>query len=314
MTIATPSVAQHQLAVETARRAARRGFSFVEILFAVMILGIGFIMVAGIFPVAISQTQTSIEESHAASLARGGVACVQRLPYTQAFTANNLEGIVQLFDDTARSVPSQDAVGNPTAIDVKPWDLIRGNLILPEDPRLAWVPLWRRPNNAAGQPERYAQLIVVAVQCRNHGAYNASDLNWDNGKGTLVPKKVKLKFAQNFPEPDVVEVSGEHAGAVVPGAFLFPVGVPTDDPNGGPRITKGAGWVLKVGIPTTAGNPAVESTTKFNLEPGADLKGAPANNKPVDGDAYVIGRGKVGAAYEGGVQDIAVYTTFIQLK
>src|SRR5438309_8931756 len=46
------------------RRPTRRhGFTFMEILFAVMILGIGFIMVAAMFPAALKQTQGNIEEN-----------------------------------------------------------------------------------------------------------------------------------------------------------------------------------------------------------------------------------------------------------
>src|SRR3954469_24427200 len=41
----------------------RRGFTFTEVMFAVILLGIGFIMLAGLFPVAIQQTQTNVEES-----------------------------------------------------------------------------------------------------------------------------------------------------------------------------------------------------------------------------------------------------------
>src|SRR4051794_14613443 len=48
-----------------------RGFSFTEIMFAVIILGIGFIMVAAIFPVAIQQAKSTTEETSAAALARG---------------------------------------------------------------------------------------------------------------------------------------------------------------------------------------------------------------------------------------------------
>src|SRR5947209_11960518 len=48
---------------------SRRAISFAEILFAVMILGIGFIMVAAMFPVAIKQTQLTGQETNAATLA-----------------------------------------------------------------------------------------------------------------------------------------------------------------------------------------------------------------------------------------------------
>ncbi|HEY2584339.1 MAG TPA: hypothetical protein VGI81_01090 [Tepidisphaeraceae bacterium] len=55
----------------TPRRLGRRdGFSFTEILFAVMILGIGFIMVAAMFPVAIRQTEAGNQETIAAAVGR----------------------------------------------------------------------------------------------------------------------------------------------------------------------------------------------------------------------------------------------------
>src|SRR5687767_9279488 len=47
---------------------SRRGFTFTEVMFAIILLGIGFIMLAGMFPVAIQQTQTNVEESNASVL------------------------------------------------------------------------------------------------------------------------------------------------------------------------------------------------------------------------------------------------------
>ena len=59
---------------------ARRGFSFPEVLFAVAVLGIGFIMVAAIFPVAIMQTQAAMEETVGTAVARNGVSYHARSP------------------------------------------------------------------------------------------------------------------------------------------------------------------------------------------------------------------------------------------
>src|SRR5207244_9635820 len=53
------------------------GFSFVEVLFVVMILGIGFIMAAAIFPVAIQQTQNASDESVSASVAWNALTVIQ---------------------------------------------------------------------------------------------------------------------------------------------------------------------------------------------------------------------------------------------
>src|SRR5271170_6357188 len=52
--------------------APRRGFSFIEVMFAVIILGIGFIMVSAMFPVAIQQTQMNVED---AAVGRVTAAC-----------------------------------------------------------------------------------------------------------------------------------------------------------------------------------------------------------------------------------------------
>ena len=56
-----------------------RGFSFTEILFAVMILGIGFIMVAAMFPVAIRQTEANSREAITASVSYGGASALQQI-------------------------------------------------------------------------------------------------------------------------------------------------------------------------------------------------------------------------------------------
>src|SRR4051794_35101935 len=55
---------------QIANRKFPRGFSFAEVMFAVIVLGVGFIMVAAIFPVAIQQTKTTADDTHAAAGAR----------------------------------------------------------------------------------------------------------------------------------------------------------------------------------------------------------------------------------------------------
>src|SRR4051794_13542623 len=46
----------------------RGGFTFLEVLFAIIVLGIGFIMVAAMFPAALKQTQASVEDTAAGSI------------------------------------------------------------------------------------------------------------------------------------------------------------------------------------------------------------------------------------------------------
>jgi type II secretory pathway pseudopilin PulG len=88
----------------TLDRPARRGFSFTEILFAVMILGIGFIMIAAIFPVALQQTETSQAETVGAAVARAGVSFVGQAA-TSTFVNQK---------DSAAAVPIPMGVLRPT--------------------------------------------------------------------------------------------------------------------------------------------------------------------------------------------------------
>lgn len=62
---------------------ARRGFTFMEILFAVMILGIGFIMIAAMFPAALRQTQANVEENQFNTLSHVAQLDMQNLAYTR---------------------------------------------------------------------------------------------------------------------------------------------------------------------------------------------------------------------------------------
>ena len=182
---------------QTSRPPARRplrsrpGFSFVEVLFAVIILGVGFILVAAIFPVAIQQTQATAEDAAAAAAAREAANAITGLPtaatnplYVSTATAAQIAanppiGIPQLllFPPTVKKyiAPSAGVVGSapPPAIVVpftgRAWEVARGNAINPSDPRYAFVPFYKREN---GSP--VAQLIVVAVTARNRPVYNLS--------------------------------------------------------------------------------------------------------------------------------------------
>src|SRR5687768_608030 len=61
-----------------------RGYSFPEVLFAVAVLGIGFIMIAAIFPVALLQTQSTLEETVGTAVTRNGVSYLRGSPLLNA--------------------------------------------------------------------------------------------------------------------------------------------------------------------------------------------------------------------------------------
>ena len=55
----------------------RSGFSLPEVMFAIMIMGIGFIMVAAMFPVAIQQSKDNQDDTTAAEIAKSAVNTLQ---------------------------------------------------------------------------------------------------------------------------------------------------------------------------------------------------------------------------------------------
>lgn len=78
-----------QLVFGSTSAASRRGagFSLMEVLLAVMILGIGLIMVAAVFPVGATWTRQNAEETVAGIVARNAVSIIQSR-YTQAGLSN----------------------------------------------------------------------------------------------------------------------------------------------------------------------------------------------------------------------------------
>lgn len=168
---------------------ARSGFSFAEVMFAVVVLGIGFIMVAAIFPVAIKQTQLNTEETVAVAVAKGGVNVM-----LQAGAARNPNKRTGINGDTVTAplLPRTDVLdfnsgqqlsipgsgSGPfrfgklaslrdrrfdnelnTALNTHVnfqrdgmWRAISANLIQPTDPRFAWVPLYIREVQYSSRP------------------------------------------------------------------------------------------------------------------------------------------------------------------
>ncbi|MDQ3439620.1 MAG: hypothetical protein M3478_04660, partial [Planctomycetota bacterium] len=147
----------------------RRGYSFTEVMFAVVVLGIGFIMIAAMFPVAISQSQATAQESTAASIARGAVNHIQaiatnvNMPHTDVVPAQpaRASGFTAVGTGAGPYSPATEGY----------WNAVKGNLILQTDPRFAYVPFYRREQNSS-----FAQVILIITQCRERAAYDATDV------------------------------------------------------------------------------------------------------------------------------------------
>jgi hypothetical protein len=217
----------------TRPHARTRGFAFTEILFAVMVLALGFIMIAAMFPVTIRQTQSTVEETVGAHLAKGAVDYLQGIASDDLFpyTCPPRTGVIPPQPDLnqqARFVSFKDIMRydvsinppplawgrpdpDPTKTDLFPaYYTVRGNMINANNPRTAWIPFYRREANS-----QVAQVIVIAVQSRNRDQYLAQQ----------TPTQMYTDF--NRPDP-AFPPPGFPPAPAVPAATLEPQRVGVD--------------------------------------------------------------------------------------
>jgi hypothetical protein len=319
-------------------RAARRGFAFTEVLFAVMVLGIGFIMIAAMFPVTIRQTQNSMQDTHGANTAKGALA------YLQSIASNVNFPVTVTGTGAPKMVSLYDAPLAASTTALRPGYLeARGNFIDPNNPRIAWVPLYRRGLNVDGTPEPYAQVIIIVMQSRIRPQYTsipqplAGNKYWSD-------QTPEPTF--NFPRPTIdakpttvtvkynpATLGGEitfagFTGATqltaptAPGAYV----VISDDQSAGALQGHSNGRIYQLG------NVIDETNQIWALAPGSDMvvhtPAAASDDNDITvatSQAYIIGRGytdmtqkfdasNLATGYSGAAQDIAVYTGFIQIS
>jgi prepilin-type N-terminal cleavage/methylation domain-containing protein len=315
---ATSGRLQEQFMCEDRINNARCGFTFTEILFALMILGIGFIMVAAMFPVAIRQTQLTVQETTGASVAKSGASYVARLAskfYTPANPTTSTPAYNTTYFPPTNGTVLNDVVPNSNnggiygtaitpAIPPAPaaftantslWGMLMGNLILPTDQRYAFVPFYSRLNvpsatvGVAGA--NYAQVTVIAVQCRNFASYTPADLRSYNGYGpNLRGRPLIATFTAGGNGPDTIYFQADSAagtrfvpnpdpvdytGAVGEGSYV----IVADDQftanhlpsnSGQPPVTCN-GYVYRVGNPLVQPN-GTRTLNTWELTPGNDMK------------------------------------------
>jgi prepilin-type N-terminal cleavage/methylation domain-containing protein len=303
--------------IPPAPRTRRRGFSFVEVLFAVMILGIGFIMIAGVFPVAIAQTAATQEETIGAATARGAAATCATATSLRALIPN--DGMVHRLTD--------DAIGG-----YQPWSLIKGNQILPDNTRFGWVAMIKRDReDNFHQPPGYAQVIVVPVQVRGRSGFDPRDLVQVGANAaayaTLMPLPIQVTLTEGGNDPDRCVInSGIGMGAAATGAVIVLQGAP----NGAQQDTAKrdvSGRIYRLGnpVPNVANTWELMPGNDMSIDYGADGKvggsGDSADKQETTSgpvDAWIVGQGRnyaaAGLNFEGGNMAIGAYTSYIPLK
>jgi len=265
----------------------RRAFSFAEILFAVMILGIGFIMVAAMFPVAIKQTQLTGQESNAATLASEAANMIEKFstmrlqpsgtimpsgygrhysnkppdstyPWPLSPAANIPAGstvrrgrVYSFRDDRymdTRLYPNGPLV-DPNAT----WSVVSGNLVSVSDPRLAWIPLYRRDQvwdpsafnpvtNGLGDwvESPFAEIILFAVQVRNHSAYSMANTTAATLADRMAPDLRRFASPNFLPSPPKTDFLVAASGNIT---------------NPPPAVLEPALYSATIRLPATAGAP-----------------------------------------------------------
>jgi hypothetical protein len=292
----------------------RRGVTFPELMFAVILLGIGFIMLAAMFPVAIQQTRTTQEETAAAAIGASAVDMLCQLapeleragllPPTTLSTWPSLpptsavpHGAVLTLGDPRFA--DTDPPGNPTML----WERIRGNLIMASDPRFAFVPFYSRTRDAGGAPARHAEFIVIVVQSRGQDRFIAARdvTNAPSGDCWLRGRIITVNLVERGPDADwVVVPNPAEAGPLTSGSFI----VISDATMAATPRPEAHGRVYRLGRQV---NP-----TTWELAPGYDMR---SNAEDLSGArALIVGRDPRVVPYEGPAPDVAVFRAVVPLN
>jgi len=153
---------------------SRPAFTFIEVLFAVILLGIGFIMIAAVFPVAIQQTSAISDETQGTLLAQDAIKKIQAV--ADGMNSNTL------FPATGTTANPQvwAITTTPPSPNTTPVNILGGTTPPPgllgalgadslysADRRFGWVGFYRR--DSVTSP--FAQIYIVALQNPNFANY-----------------------------------------------------------------------------------------------------------------------------------------------
>jgi Tfp pilus assembly protein PilV len=261
----------------------RSGFSFAEVMFAVAILGVGFVMVAAVFPLAAEQTRSTADEAVAANLAGAAITTIQNVTTSTDFIPGNMS---QTFTNV--------------------WSKVASVAIDPVDRRYAWIPFFSDASNGL------TRVSILVVRRQIHDEYSATDTN-----SALLPRGIMIGDQSGdgivgqadgtnivYIQHDQAINSGNYAGnyhCVTTGTFLI---IGTGDTNA-------TGKTVRLGqlLSSTSACDTYQLQIGQGLESGDYCHGGTT--------ASVIGRDFADAAnpglgYAGPAQDVAVYTTFIK--
>lgn len=208
---------------------ARRGLTFIELMFATIILGVGMIIIAAAFPVAINEQRITVDEATVASLERGAIRTLDAAVHQVKPTSEATDPTRWLPDTTFNSVAvdtdnnASTPPDNVKHCDVQSfgannalWSQIAGSLVSTENERYAWVPLFMRPFDATLPLDKQRSdvtFFVVSMVSRDKATFDASDpVELNKLKPVLMKLTYRFKSdsANDFeldPEQDTIKLT-----------------------------------------------------------------------------------------------------------
>jgi type II secretory pathway pseudopilin PulG len=219
----------------------RRAFTFMEILFVVMILGIGFIMLAAMFPAALRQTQQNVEENEFNAVAHIGARDLENL-------ALNTDPRWPAFVKTQQAANGgQPVVGSPSRF----MDVLTGWVVnfngpdnLQKQAPIEWDPVsggsginpqWGRPVPWSFHDPRYSGTGVWASYAQVQtlvppGQTSSTDLTmqpadrlWDLVRGNMIlADKKQNAWGALWARPQRI-VNNQPVAAPSLQLFIFPL-------------------------------------------------------------------------------------------
>ncbi|HEX8322467.1 MAG TPA: prepilin-type N-terminal cleavage/methylation domain-containing protein [Tepidisphaeraceae bacterium] len=274
------------------RRVAARGFSFIEILFAMAVLSIGLLGVAAAIYVGVDQTRTSLDDTVAAGVARQAAASLSQVMNNGNTDATLGSGYqVVDFEKAPKLVP-----------------IIHPAQISGIDRRYAWIPLYRRADDSPT-----ADVLIVVIRSEVRSQFDELDIKRFDPPPNPLP--AQPPYPEDARPPTLVpataafEISGDRVTI-------------TSVPTGQERLAPGTLLIVNdTGSPEVNGRvvklSAIIEGDTWQLEPGHDLSDTPGT---FTGNAgFIIGRGYTDVTrprdgYSGASQAVAVYSTIIFLR
>ncbi len=162
MTVTATSIARHTAA---RRRGVRGGFTFIEVMFAVLTLSAGVIMIATLLPAALRTAQETRENALGLATLEGGY-------HTFRATLPEDAGEIPVSVDAGMlgrvmTWPAADEAALPNDV-INLWWRTLGNRVSSADPEQMWIPFFYRPSVSAA-----AQVAMVSTRSRAEISYPA---------------------------------------------------------------------------------------------------------------------------------------------